>query len=546
MAVKSLTRGYFPLLWITLLGFLIYGQTLTYDYTYLDDHQIILNQLDRINTLSYIPKAFTEDAFHTPAGKGFYYRPLLTVSFVVDAVIGGGKFAWFHLTNILLHILATWCLFLLLAEMGYERVKSFLFSLLFLVHPVLVHAVAWVPGRNDTLLAIFLFPSFMFFIKYLKTRHFAFCILHFAFYVLALFTKETAIILPLAGALYIIIIHRKYTLSLIAPVVAWLIITPVWMMVRYHVLGGTHGYPIADSIASMVRNLPAVIPFLGKAVVPAGLSVFPILKDMTLPMVIGIIVLIVFTVSLIRTKEKRWGYIIFGIAWFLLFLLPSFIKTKSQEPDFTEHRIYLSLAGLIIFLLETSPVKNVSLSGAKTRQHKVFIFFILFIFFVFSVLTVFHSRNYRDRIAFWTNAVKTSPSHAFNCNNLGAMHFLDQNYEEAEKYFRKAVEINPSEPLANGNIGLICMNTGRPQEAEQYYLREIRVNPTYDNVYYNLGLLYYQNNLVGPAIDNWEKTLQVNPEYTSAYDALVNAYTMLGKQEDLDRIRKMAESNGIK
>jgi tetratricopeptide (TPR) repeat protein len=126
------------------------------------------------------------------------------------------------------------------------------------------------------------------------------------------------------------------------------------------------------------------------------------------------------------------------------------------------------------------------------------------------------------------------------------MHFLDQNYEEAEKYFRKAVEINPSEPLANGNIGLICMNTGRPQEAEQYYLREIRVNPTYDNVYYNLGLLYYQNNLVGPAIDNWEKTLQVNPEYTSAYDALVNAYTMLGKQEDLDRIRKMAESNGIK
>jgi len=70
MTGQSLTRRYFPLLWITLLGFLIYGQTLTYDYTYLDDHEIILNQLDRINTLSYLPKAFTEDAFHTPAGKG--------------------------------------------------------------------------------------------------------------------------------------------------------------------------------------------------------------------------------------------------------------------------------------------------------------------------------------------------------------------------------------------------------------------------------------------------------------------------------------------
>ena len=163
--------GLFPLLWISILGFILYGQTITFDYTYLDDHELILGRLEQLGHPDQIAKAFTEDAFHTPGSKAYYYRPILTVSFVADRIIGGGSFAMFHVTNIILHILASGLLFLLLAEMGYDRLKSFLFTLIFVVHPVLVHAVAWVPGRNDTLLAVFVFASFLFFLRYIKTCH---------------------------------------------------------------------------------------------------------------------------------------------------------------------------------------------------------------------------------------------------------------------------------------------------------------------------------------------------------------------------------------
>jgi protein O-mannosyl-transferase len=535
----SLLSGLLPLLWLFLLGMILYGQTITYNYTYLDDHEIVLGQLDRINTLSYIPKAFTEDAFHTPAGKGFYYRPILTVSFVIDAVLGGGKLYWFHITNILLHIITTWLLFLLLIEMGYERAKSFFFTLLFMAHPILTHAVAWIPGRNDVLLALFVFPSFLFLLRYMRTNNSVFCLLHYAFYILALFSKESAIALPLAAILWFLLIAKRPWRSILLPASGWIIITPLWIWIRYHALGGSNGYPISESFLSIIHNLPALVPFIGKSLVPAGLSVFPILKDMTLPIIAGVLGIIGLAILLFTTKEKRWAYFIFAISWFLLFLLPSFIKTKSQDADFTEHRIYVSLAGLVIFLLETGAVRRCRMQDAGCR--------IVFtgVFLVFCILTVYHSMDYRNRITFWNNAVKTSPSHAFNYNNLGAMYFLDNNLTEAEKYFRKAVEINPVEPLANGNIGLVCMNTNRSAEAEKYYLREIEINPTYDNAYFNLGLLYYKNGFVEPALKMWEKTLKVNPRYTDAYRSLFGVYSSLNRIDDAERIRKMAAKNGM-
>ena len=269
------------------------------------------------------------------------------------------------------------------------------------------------------------------------------------------------------------------------------------------------------------------------------------MKDMMLSMFMGIAGILAISTLIILTKQKDWRRILFAVAWFLLFLIPAFIKSKSQEPDFTEHRVYVSLAGLIMLLLEIAPFKSMQISPLSPRSVNPGSFLIFLIFFIFLIFSVSHSRHYRNRIAFWTNAVERSPSHAFNYNNLGAMYYLDNNLSEAEKYFRKAVVINPSEPLANGNIGLVCMNTGRDAEAEKYYLNEIQVNPTYDNVYFNLGLLYYRNNLIEPAVENWEKTIRVNPHFSEAYGNLLQVYSMTGRGSDEQRIRVAAAANGI-
>jgi len=530
----------FPLIWFAFAAFVVFGQTIRFNYTYLDDHNLILNNMEHLKSAYYLPKAFSEDVFHFQDLKGYYYRPVLTLSFMTDAVIGNGSFAMFHFSNIVYHILATFMLFMFFVEAGFDRPRSLLFSLIFLAHPMVTQAVSWVPGRNDSLLAIFVLGSFIFWLKYLKTNNIYHIVHHLLFYFLALFTKENAVVLPFLILIYSIVMLKTPLKKWGIAATGWVIITLFWVVIRYQALGSSGGVSFLAQVFSIIRNLTAILPFLGKTFFPFDLSVFPILADMKISTILGIVSIGVITVLVALSKPKRWFLYFFGIIWFLAFLVPSFVSIGSQIPNFSEHRSYLSVAGILFFVMESSPVLKANFSKI------VPVLITAGIILLFSVLTLFHIRNFRDQFAFWQNAVDTSPSHAFNYNNLGGMYFMNGDLVKAEPCFRKALQINPKEPIANSNLGLVCVYTDRPAEAEKFYLEEIRVNPDYDHVHYNLGLLYFNHGRSDDGIREMEKTLAINPFHADACKTLMFTYENLNRRNDYERIRALAsEKNRI-
>jgi len=523
---------------IFILGIIIYGQILSFSYTYLDDNTLILSYYNRLQDISYIKSAFFEDVFHNQ-GKGFYYRPMVTVSFMIDAMIGGDEPVIYHLSNLLFHILATWLVFLFFLELKIKRLTSFYFALIFLIHPLACQTVAWIPGRNDSLLAIFFLSAFIFFIKFLYQKRTVFLLLHLLFFILALFTKETAVVLIILGLYYLLFFaknRKKYTLLFL---LTWVLITTGWLVLRYHALHGSHGYSISEMLMAIIYNSPAILAYLGKSIFPFEMSVFPILRDMRISLILGIPVLLFIVYQLFKSKKQELVYLFFALLWIILLIVPSLIQDPTKVPNFSEHRFYVSLIGLLLFISKQDNLTRYIISDKTIRVVG------LLIIVIFSVLTIRHCRNYKDKIAFWSNAVETSPSYAFNHNNLGAIYFLDGDYQNAEKYFRQAVDINPSEPLANGNIGLICMNSGRLEEAEQFYFREIKINPNYDNVYFNLGILYSQTNRVNTAIELWIKTIEINPYYADAYNNLYQYYKYTNDVSKLNELIRKAEQNKV-
>jgi hypothetical protein len=535
---KFLCKG-FPLLWFGIAVLLIFGRSISFNYTYLDDHNLVLSNMDNLKSPAYIGKAFTEDVFHFPSVGTYYYRPVMTLSFMADAMTGNGSFSMFHFSNILYHWIATFLLFIFFIEVGFDRIKSFLFAMLFLVHPMVTQAVAWVPGRNDTLLAVFILGSFIFWLKHLNSPNNRNVVFHLLFYSLALLTKENAIVLPFLIILYsTVVLHTPLKKYIIAGT-GWVIITLVWVIARYQVLGGAYSVPFSTQILSIVKSLPAVLPFLGKVFFPFDLSVFPILRDMKVSFILGALAIGLLLLLVWVTKPKQWFYFFFGIVWFLAFLVPSFVSIGPQIPNFSEHRSYLSLVGILFFIMVCNPVNKADFS----RLIPVSLLAGLCLFF--SILTFLHSRHFKDQFAFWQNAVDTSPSNAFNYKNLGGMYFMSEDLVKAEGYFRKALQVNPSEPIANSDLGLVCAYTGRPSEAEKYYLEEIRINPTYDHVYYILGLLYYSQSRDAEAVHQWEKLLTINSTHADAYKALLDAYEKLGRTKDYQRIALMAKENGL-
>jgi hypothetical protein len=130
LAEKIFLKGWRPYFWIVLLVFLIYFQTLFFNFTYFDDDILILNNQKFISRLDNILPSFKEDVFLSVFD--IYYRPILNVSFIIDAQFGDtGPFVY-HLTNILIHALAAGLVFYLLNRLYYRRALAF-FSASFLL-----------------------------------------------------------------------------------------------------------------------------------------------------------------------------------------------------------------------------------------------------------------------------------------------------------------------------------------------------------------------------------------------------------------------------
>ncbi len=539
---KNIFWGNRPYVLILTLGFFTYAQSLFFNFTYLDDNSLILDNFGFISHLSNFFQAFRQDVFLSLVDS--YYRPIMTLSLMLDAQIGGNSPFIYHFSNIVIHLISACLLFLIFKKLNYRRELSLFFALVFAVIPVLSQAVGWVPGRNDSLLALFIFSAFIFFLKFIESKkksHFA---AYAVFFALALFTKETSISLIPVQLFYLYFIEvpgkfftsKKYKFWLRIAIfwknsrlflVGWGVISMFWLYLRHAAFVNPLPMSFSIVIKSIFVNFPAAIQLIGKIIFPFNLSVLPIIQDTTF--IYGIISLFLILGLLFFTRSKRWNYLAFGALWFFLFLLPSFIRPNMQiVSDFIEHRLYLPILGLFIVLMELNPIRKLNLK--KKNQ----VLLLVIVLLALSSITIVHSRNFSDRISFWRNAASHSPHSPLAHRNLGAMYYLDKNPDEAKVEFEKALKLNSSEVMAHNNLGLIYMDAGDFAKAEEEYDKELEINPYYDHAYANKAILYYKEEKFEEALEAWEKTLEINPTYSEAlYNLFVYYYQKQDKENAL-------------
>lgn len=502
------------------VGFLLYARTFIFGYTYLDDHVLILDNIPFLSDFGNIATAFTQDVFFMTNGTTAYFRPLLTLSFMPEAIVGGSFPFFFHAANLGIHLAAVCLAYAVFTKLRYSKRVSLLLSLILLVHPVLTQAVAWIPGRNDSLLAVFALASFYFIVDYIDSPRRGPIIWSAFFFLLALFTKETAIVLPVLFTGYLCTRRRLDRTALIEFGAGWLIAILMWLPLRITAMSHPLDTTAAESIASFVNNVPGTLQLLGKAFSPFNLSVLPILQDTTFVWGYAAAALIAL-ILLLRlwngTSSARSSLMmLFGFAWFLLFLWPPFILSDpSGATSFLEHRLYLPFIGLLMFFAETSLLQVLDEPAGGWLLAPW-----LFVLITFASITFVHEGVFSDRLTFWQSAAASSLHSSFTQKNLGAMYYLDKEYSLAETYSRRALALNPRETMVHNNLGLIYAALGRREEAEQEYLRELAFNPYYDSAHYNLGLLYYQQGDFAAAKREWEEALSINPGYADALQGL--------------------------
>jgi tetratricopeptide (TPR) repeat protein len=512
-------KGWRPYLLIFIIGFLLYGQTLFFDFSYFDDQSLVLENSQILSDFNNVGEVFLSDAFFSV--DRYYYRPLLNLSFMLDMHLGGTLPFIYHFSNILIHILVASLIFSLFLKLNYKRELAWVFSVLFLVHPVLTQAVAWIPGRNDSLLALFVLAAFNLFLSFVNRPRLIYYLGYLGFFLLALFTKETAALLPLVVIFYLLVFAREKT----SRTDKWLIIFGsvaagiIWYLFR-HLALGSDPLSLKIIIESLWRNAPAFLVSLGKSFLPFNLAVLPILADSKI--IYGLIALPLLVLGLLFSTKKDWRYLSLGVLWFFLFLFPSFIRLNTVDtPDFLEHRLYLPIIGLFIILAEIDWLKNLDW---RKRGVRAGAFLLLLLFFILSSL---HLPVFKNRVSFWQSAVKASPNSALANRNLGAMYYLENDSLRAEKSYRRALAINENEPMVHNNLGLIYLERKSYGQAEKEFKKELGLYPNYDKALFNLGDLYYRQKRLTEARSLWEAALQANPRYYEAYFRLLNLKNQL-------------------
>ncbi|HET9131180.1 MAG TPA: hypothetical protein VFO86_09545, partial [Terriglobia bacterium] len=247
---------------LVLASLILYAKSVSFTYTFTDDVRLVALNQGVLDDFRNFPRLFTTDAFMSVGSTQLFYRPLMNVLFMLESQIASGSTALHHGTNVLLHLACCILLFRVLMQLGTVRTLAGLAALLFCVHPLNTSAVVWIPGRNDTLLTLWILGSFSVLLQAVTTKKLLSLIGHFVLFLGALLTKESAVVFPVLTVSYLWLFHRgDVTRKLwLAGIAGYCLATMVWFGLRSLVPETSAVHMKTDFIlVNAIRDLPAIL-----------------------------------------------------------------------------------------------------------------------------------------------------------------------------------------------------------------------------------------------------------------------------------------------
>ena len=522
---------------------LLYLQTVAFGFTYFDDDNMIVNNLKFLSNFNNAAHAFLTDALIVKASP--FYRPLQTVSYMLDIQLSGGVNTWmFHITNILLLGAIACLLFLLLKKFSIQPKLALAGTLIYCVHPLFVSSVAWIPARGDLFLTIFSLLSFLFFIEFLQTKKTIYLFINWATFTIALFCKETAVILPFIFILYFILFHyeKHFEIKYYFIAIFYAASGLFWFWLRTKAIGNYSSPKSYFGPMMLLSNLRTIPECLVNFFLPydiASVPSFSIIKTLVgLLIIAGII--FVFLKNNERTRKEK----LFCIAWFLIMMLPPMLY-KIDWVDYLNHRFFIPLIGILLFVLFLFPQKWL------VKGERKILWIMAGVIVILSFCSFVRSRSYINPFTFYDSAVKQNPKSAYAYTNRGFIRSKENDFKGALNDYNSAIEICPTNYLAyfnracvklynmNDNAGAIAdfdkvisnnkrsaeaycnravayMNIGKTNESLNDYSKAIDILPTYE-AYCNRGNIKNSINDYNGAIEDYDKAIALDPGRAGVY-----------------------------
>jgi tetratricopeptide (TPR) repeat protein len=477
-------------------------------------------------------------------------RQLTYQTFYWNYRIGASNPFGYHLVNLLIHLANVLGVYLLAAllivpapDTPARRVWPWIpmaAAAIFAAHPVQSEAVNYVYQRSTLLAAFFSLLSMNAWLLCRRAkRPWIFRVAAIASFILAVASKESALVLPAVWVVYVWAYAgdwRSFRQSISASWRTWvavaaaMILSLGWMLIGLRLSGDrTIGLPMTpEALRYLGRQTQVFATYLRMLVWPAGLSVdhdFRAAPFLSLYSILSIALLAVVLMGIIRLRRRNPTPCFLASA-FLILLAPTSSFVPSADLLF-EHRLYLPMIpGAVLVAWGAISLLSAWKTTARVRQ-AAWIAGIVLALTPLALLFRHRTWIWGDNVRLWQDAASKAPWNARAQYNLGVS-LLGRDVEEAGAAFAKAVALKPGYAAALYDLGWLAQKAGRAERAGEYYRKALEADPLYWQAHQNLGNLYLIRGNLPDAIREYGAVIRLRTDYWPAYQSLAAAQVQSG------------------
>lgn len=485
--------------------FIAYWPSLWHDFVNWDDpYYVYKNESIRKLNLITLKHLFSTDTI--VMGN---WHPITMLSLAIDYALWGNDPFGYHLSNLILHILASIASGVLVIQLFQNKGMALFTAMAFALHPLHIESVAWITERKDVLFTLLYFSAWITWNK--RSQQKGWYILSLFLFALSAMSKAMAVTLPVILIISEYLQHRN---------IPWRKVMPFFILAFIFGFIGIYAQRSAEALKyhtdfGLWDNLQIagydVWFYVGKLIWPMQLSAFypyPLKVEGSLPFpfLLGFIasMLLVISVGIFVYLEKR--VLAFCIAFYLITIFPVIQLIPLGEAMAADRYMYLSSWSCFILLY--------LIFQHLAQKYSVLTYpFVIMAF----VVILFWGYRVRERLpawasgkALWEDVIAQYPDQYFAWNNLGTLYYDKQDYEQAIPVFRKVLEMNPQ----------------------------------YKDGHNNLGTIYALRNTLDSAIYHFELAVALDSQYTAAIFNLGYAYGLKGRSDESVALLIKAAQNG--
>ncbi|MFQ5509089.1 MAG: tetratricopeptide repeat protein [Leptospirillia bacterium] len=543
--------------------FAVYANGFEHAFQLDSGHTILDNP--SVRDLGNIPSFFTDPSTFSVNFANVDYRPVLQTTYALNYWMGGYTMWWWHLTQIVLHLLCVTGLYFLcrrVALIAYpdmrdgpaERV-ALIVALVFALHPTASGVVNYLSARSSQLTAAFLFPSILLYIRSVdRSAGRAALWGATALYTLALFTKVEALAVLAVYFLYevwntsrqcggrthffgdLVNSLNPDTLRRMAP---FLSVTAGYIAIRAVLMAP---FPFGDSrheadmgaYEYLLTQLVAWWHYVTQWFAPVGLVAdngsFPIHRSITDPVVLLAAGGWLVVATLLLTSWRTRPYLAFVAISSLALLSPTSSVLPLAEMV-NEHRPYMPLALLSIAwsvpayrLAETRlrawPISRASLIGALTL-----------VLIGLGGLTWERNKVFATPESYWRDVVEKAPSSRAHLN-YGLTFMSAGKMDTALAHFEKALELAPYWYVVHTNLAIAYDHTGNAEKARFHYDQAVEFNHFNGAARTWRGEYHLKSGRYQEALEDFRQSIPKSLAHYRNNKGLATAYAGLGDAEN--------------